>query len=224
MSENQEYTGEMSEATAPVEANEMPTQEGYEQQERQDVPLDALKAERAERQRLQDELRMIKDNMSLLMSQQQQSYQKPQEDEYGNVSDDDVLTFGDFKKALQKEKKQYEMTLNELRMTQKYPDYQEVVTKFLPDVIKQNPNLRRSLEQTQDFELAYTLAKNSEAYRSQNKKQRKNADAERVLENAQRPGNLSSVGQTSPISQAKNYKQMSDAEFMQMANRNRGYF
>src|SRR3989304_9989794 len=98
------------------------------------------------------------------------------------------------------------MGLQELKIAQKYPDYQQTVIKYLPEVLKQNPSLRSTLEKTQDFELAYYLSKNSSAYTADNKSAKKNADAERIIKNAEKTGSLSSVGQSSPISEAKRYK------------------
>ena len=188
------------------------------------VPLDALQAERSERQRLQDEVRMMKDHMSLLQAQQQQQMRPQQKDELDSLSDDDVLTVGEAKKFMSKLDSQYKMNINELKMTQKYPDYQNIVTQYLPDVLKQNPSLRESLVNSQDYELAYYLAKNSDSYKKNHKQVKQNADAERIVQNAQRAGSLSSVGQTSPMSEAKRYKDMSDADFKKQAQKNLGYF
>ena len=188
------------------------------------VPLDALQAERSERQRLQDEVRMMKDHMSLLQAQQQQQMRPQQKDELDSLSDDDVLTVGEAKKFMSKLDSQYKMNINELKMTQKYSDYQNIVTQYLPDVLKQNPSLRESLINSQDYELAYYLAKNSDSYKKNHKQVKQNADAERIVQNAQRAGSLSSVGQTSPMSEAKRYKDMSDADFKKHAQKNLGYF
>lgn len=222
MSEEPQETGDQMEAAAPVGTVETEHQ-GMEDQGRR-VPLDALQAERAERQRLQDELRMIKDNMSLMMAQQQQRQQPAPKDEFEGVSKDDVLTYGDLEKILSKKEQQYQMNIQELRMTQKYPDYQEVVTKYLPDVLKQNPGLRQTLQQSNDYELAYYLAKNSDSYKGASKSAKKNADAERIVQNANRAGSLSSVGQTSPINEAKRYRDMSDDDFKKQVQKNLGYF
>lgn len=222
MSEEPQETGDQMEAAAPVETVETEHQ-GMEDQGRR-VPLDALQAERAERQRLQDELRMIKDNMSLMMAQQQQRQQPAPKDEFEGVSKDDVLTYGDLEKILSKKEQQYQMNIQELRMTQKYPDYQEVVTKYLPDVLKQNPGLRQTLQQSNDYELAYYLAKNSDSYKGASKSAKKNADAERIVQNANRAGSLSSVGQNSPINEAKRYRDMSDDDFKKQVQKNLGYF
>ena len=107
-------------------------------------------------------------------------------------------------------------------MSQKYPDYQEVIRQYLPQVLKTNPLLRRSLEQNEDYELAYHLAKNSDEFKSQNKKQKKSLDAQRIMENSAQAGSLSSLGATSPISQARRYKDMKDDEFSELVNRNLG--
>lgn len=210
-------TGEQMEAAAPVEETYTHSEQGSRQ-----VPLDALQSERAERQKLQEELQVMKDHLALMQSQSRQQ-EKPK-DEFEGLQDDDVLTVKDLKKALREKEQQIQMSLREMQMTQKYPDYQQVVTKYLPEVLKNNPSLRDSLMKSQDYELAYYLAKNSDSYKSATKSAKKNADAERIVQNSNRAGSLSSVGQTSPINAAKRYKDMSDKEFMATVNKNLGYF
>lgn len=223
MSEQAEVTGEqISEAAAPVDNVQSESQDGATQQGGQ-VPLEALQAERAQRQNLQEELRVIKDHIALMQSQQSQPKQA-QKDEFDGVSEDDVLTVGELKKILSKKENQYQMSLQELKMTQKHPDYEQVVTQYLPEVLKQNPGLRNTLQNSQDYELAYYLAKNSDAYKAANKQSKKNADAERIVQNAQEAGSLSSMGSNSPVNQAKRYRDMSDDEFRKLANRNSGHF
>lgn len=209
-------TGDTMEAAAPVDTVQNEPHGG----ESRSVPLDALQSERAQRQALQEELRVIKDHLALMQRQPQQQ----QKDELDSLSDDDVLTVGEAKKFLSKMTKQTDMTLAELKMVQKHPDYEEVITKYLPEVLKQNPGLQRSLQASQDYELAYYLAKNSEVYKSESKKQKKHADAERILQNSASAGALSSVGSNAPIGDAKRYKEMSDSEFMQTVQKNLGYY
>lgn len=224
MSEDQEFSGvNVEDAAGPVEAVVNDHQEADGNTEERNVPLDALQAERSERQRLQDELKLIKENMSLMMAQQSRT-QAPQKEEFDGLADDDVLTVGEFKKALQHKEKQYQRTLTEVKMTQKYPDYESVVTKYLPEVLKSNPGLANTLQSSQDYELAYYLAKNSDSYRKEHQRTKRNQDAERIVENASRAGSLSSVGHNSAINNAKRYKNMSDEEFMSEVNRNLGYF
>jgi hypothetical protein len=223
MSEEPQQTGDQnSEAAVPVDVTATESQ-GQESPESLQVPLDALKAERGERQRLQDELKIVKDNMQLMMAQQQQLTAPSQPDEFEGISKDDVITYGDLERILSKKEQKYDMGIQELRMTQKYPDYQEVVTTYLPEVLKTNPGLGNTLRKSNDYELAYHLAKNSDSYRGSHKQAKRSADAERIVQNAQRAGSLSSVGQTSPISEAKRWKEMSDSDFKAAATKNLGY-
>lgn len=186
------------------------------------VPLEALKQERAQRQQLQEEMKMLKDHVAL-MQMRSQPQQSPPKQEFEGLSDDDVLTVGEFKKALSSKERQYQMNIEELKMTQKHPDYREVISNYLPDVLKGNPSLRRSLEATQDYELAYYLAKNSDAYKSATKQTKKSQEAERILSNTMSSGSLGSVGKAVPKSSVSNWKTMSDQEFMSQAQKNLGY-
>lgn len=218
----EEYSGEQHvEAAAPAEAIEE-TSYAQESAESQKVPLDALQQERAQRQQLQDELKMIKDHMALMQAQQQQP-RREEPKQFDGLEDDDVLTVGEFKKALTAKEQQYNMSLQELKMAQKHPDYQEVLTRYLPKVLESNPSLRNALQQSQDYELAYYLAKNSDAYKADNRQTKRSKEAEKMLQNAQQPGSLSSVGGSSTQSSVKNWKQMSDQEFMSQVHKNLGY-
>jgi hypothetical protein len=190
MSEETKVTGvETLEAAAPVDdVQSEPQNSGGEQGNH--VPLEALQAERAQRQNLQEELRVIRDHIALMQSQQSQP-QATQKDEFDGVSEDDVLTVGELKKILSNKENQYQTSIQELKMAQKHPDYEQVVTQYLPEVLNQNPGLRKTLQSSQDYELAYHLAKNSDAYRASSKQVKKSADAERIVQNAGQAGSLS---------------------------------
>lgn len=225
MTEEHNVSGDQNQEVAvPPEAESSQAQPAQvvDNQEQSDqnrsVPLPALQAERAKRQLMEDELKMIKDHLALMQSNQQ-SQARPKDD-FEGLEDGDVMTVGEFKKLSGKMANNFKMTLDELKMTQKYPDYQEVITKYLPEVFKTNPGLKNTLQTTQDYELAYYLAKNSDVYRTENKRSKKSADAKRIVENANKAGSLSSMGSTSPISQAKRYKDMSDKEFRELVNTN----
>jgi len=214
--EDTNVSGANVEAAAPVD--EPRIDETHAQAERV-VPLTALEAERSQRQHLQDELKMIKEHLSLMQARSQQPVQ-PQELQN---SDDDVMTFGEFKKAASKFQNEINMTIGELQMIKRFPDYEEVVKKYLPDVIKNRPKVGQYLQQTQDYEYAYEVAKSSDAYRKENQQKKQNADAERLINNSQKAGSLSSMGSTSPINMAKRYKDMSDDDFKREMTKNLGY-
>jgi hypothetical protein len=184
------------------------------------VPLDALEAERSKRQDLQEELRMMKEHMALM---QALPAQKPKS-ELDHLQDEDVLTVGEAKKFINQLNSQYKMSLDEIKISQRHSDYDEVVRKYLPEVLKQNPSLKGTLQQSQDFELAYYLAKNSDAYQKANKRTKINSDAEKIVQNSSKSGSLSSVGQNSPISEARRWKDMSDDDFRKEASKHMGYY
>jgi len=220
MSEDTLDTGENVGDAVPetVETEQPPEQ----QQEEQTVPLAALQSERAQRQQLQEELQVIKDNVALMQANQRQATPEKSKDGWDDLEDSDVLTVGEAKKLYQRIDQSHQLSIEELRMTQKHPDYQEVVMQYLPEVLKTNPNLRKTLEKTQDYELAYHLAKNTDTYRKDHKSAKKSEDAKRIMQNSQKAGNLSSVGASTPVSQVKKYKDMSNDEFKELVNRNMG--
>ena len=213
--EDQNVSGDQMEAAAPVDIEN----DVQHDQEERNVPLAALESERAQRQGLQDELRMIKDHLSLIQAKQNQPAPPPED----NYADDDVMTFGEFKKLAGQYQSNINQKLSEMEMAKKFPDYEDVILKYLPEVIKEDPSISESLQRTQDYKLAYRLAKSSDAYRRDHKQTKKSADAERLVANSQRTGSLSSVGGTTPISMAKRYKDMTDDDFRKEMHRNMGY-
>jgi len=216
-------TGEQAAVAAEPEAVVREQPQAEQQQEM--VPLAALQAERRERQQLQEQTKLLQDHMALLQANQNIKPQEQSVDDYAGMSDDDVLTVGEAKKFLGKIQQNYQTSVEELRVQQKYSDYNDVVTKYLPDVIAKNPALKTTLQNDPNrYELAYYLARNSDSYRAANHEARKSTEAQRIIDNGQRPGTLSSVGSTSPQSQVSSFKNMSDAEFMKIANKNMGRF
>lgn len=181
------------------------------------VPLSALEDERAKRQRLEEEQRYIKEQ---LLAQQKS---QPQKNEFDGLEDSDIMTVGEFKKISNQIKEEFSTSLKEIQMTHKYPDYVEVIGTYLPEIVKNHPHLKDTLLKTQDYELAYFLAKNSDAYRNDQQNKNKSSDAERILKNTQQAGSLASVGASTPVSQMKRYKDMTDEEFRKEVARNMGY-
>jgi hypothetical protein len=214
-------TGETVANAADSGANVLDQSQASQEQDM--VPVTALQAERRERQQLQEQNRMLQDHMSLM--QANNAPQAPAPDQYEGLADDDVLTVGEAKKFLGKIENNYKTSVAELSVQQKYSDYNDVVTKYLPDVVKKNPALKATLQNDDNrYELAYFLAKQSDSYRENTREVKKSTEAQRIVDNGQRAGNLSAVGSSAPQSPVSNMKNMSDADFMKMANRNLGRF
>lgn len=187
------------------------------------VPLSALQAERRSRQQYQEQNKLFQDHMALLKSNQ--APPEPKQEDMVGLADEDVLTVGEAKKLLGAVNKNYQSSVEELRVQQKYSDYNDVVTQYLPDVVAKNPSLKSTLENDPNrYELAYYLAKQSDSYREKTHETKKSTDAKRIIENGQRAGTLSAVGSAASQSNVGNYKAMSDSDFIAMANKNLGRF
>lgn len=208
-------------AEAAVQPDLSVPQPVQQTQQEQLVPVSALQAERRERQQLQENLKLLQDHVSLLQANQVQP--KPQ-DEFNNLSDSDVLTVGEAKKFIQNFSKQQSLAVEELKMSHSNPDYNEVVRKYLPEVLKTDPYLKDVIMNAPNpYQAAYHLAKRSDAYLQDRSMQARSPQAQQAIQNLQKPGNLASVGQGVTGTAGMTYKQMSDKDFAELANKNMGY-
>lgn len=191
-----------------------------ETKEEQLVPLKALQSERSQRQKLEEELQIWRDNLEIKNSRREEPQKSP--DSFEGLPDDDLATVGEIKKLLRERENVLKSEYQEIKISQKYPDYNEVINNYLPEVIKQKPQFAQTLRQTQDYEMAYYLAKNSDKYREEHRQKKQNADAQKIIDNSQRAGSLSSMGSVSPINEARRFKDMSDEEFRKEVAKNSG--
>lgn len=188
------------------------------------VPVSALQAERRERQQLQETNKILQDHLELLRVNQMQQQAKPKT-EFDSMSDDDVLTVGQAKKFVGEMQRATNAQTEELRMAQQYNDYNEVVKRYLPEAIKENPRIRDWIMKSESpHEQAYFLAKKSDAYIKDQVVNSRSPEAQRVANNMQKPGNLSAVGTSSSASNVSSFKTMSDQDFMKVVNKNLGYY
>ena len=222
MVDEESKSGEEQAAAVPPETTETNQPESANQSNEKTVPLSALEAERSKRQQMEEENRLYREHLALMQANQRRQTDAPQQKAEAEVDDSDVMTYGEFKKHAERLTGQFQMTLEELKTAQKHPDYQEVVTTFLPELLKTNPELGESLRKTQDYELAYYLAKTSDGYKKAKGTTQRSSDAERIIKNAESSGSLSSLGASTPVSQARRYKDMSDADFRNLVSQNMG--
>lgn len=207
--------GENKEVTPAAEEQTISSPHVETEPQQKMVPLSALEDERHKRQRLEHEHHALISELN----KRNQNVQSGLHD----LEDSDLLTVGDFKKISKSIKEEVSTSLKELKITQKYPDYVDVISNYLPEVIKEHPNLRDTLLKTQDYELAYLLAKNSDNYRKDKQKEERSIEAEKIVKNASSSGSLASIGTATPISQIKRYKDMTDEEFKREVAKNMGY-
>lgn len=208
-------------AEAAVQSDTVQQQSG-QQSDEQYVPLSALQAERRERQQLQENLKLMQDHIALVQANNQKANQS--QNDLDGLSDNDVLTVGEARKYMQQFSRQQELAVEELKMAQTHKDYDEVVRKYLPEVLKTDPDLKDVIMNAPNpYKAAYHLAKRSDSYLQDQRQQNRSPEAKQAVQNLNRAGNLSSMGSTASSSQASIYKNMSDKEFAELANRNRGY-
>jgi hypothetical protein len=211
-------TGVTSEAAVQTDLNTQ--QPMHEQQQEQLVPVAALQAERRERQQLQENLKLMQDHMELLKANNAKAAPP---DEFNGLSDNDVLTVGEAKKFINQFSHEQKLAVEELKMAQAYPDYNDVVRKYLPDVLKTDPDLKEMIMSAPNpYKAAYHLAKRSDTYLQEQRQQNRSPQAQQATQNLQRPGNLSSIGGATSGITGEAYKTMNDSDFMKFAARNMG--
>lgn len=210
MEDIQNTPGDQAEAAAPIESL---TQENV-------VPVHVVQSLRNENQQLKQNMQMVSEHLELLKANQMQQ-SVPKQDQFNTLSDHDVLTVGDAKKVLGQIERKREMETQELKMTQAFPDYSETIKKYLPQVLSEDPELRAEIENAKNpYKMAYMLAKKSTKYVEEQRAKNKSEDAERILTNSQKTGNLSAMGTQSPITKSSYIKSMSDEEFRKLMNKN----
>jgi len=213
MEEIQNTPGDFVEAAAPEVSN---PQENV-------VPVHVVQSLRNENQNLKENFKLVSEHLELLKANQMQKA-APQ-DNFTSLSDHDVLTVGDAKKVLGQIERKRQMEMEELKMSQTFPDYNDVIRNYLPKILSEDPELRAEIENARNpYKMAYKLAKQSTQYVDEQRCKKKSDDAERIIANSQKTGSLSAVGSPSPITKASFYKSMSDDEFRKVMNKNAGRF
>jgi len=187
--------------------------------------VDRIKVEReAEKRDHQLQLDMLRANLN------QQQYQKQNQPEpskkmFEGMKDDDVPNVAELRAEMNREWAQkesiYQAKLEELQVQQLHPDYAEVIEKFALPLVKQKPYLAEGLQGASNKAMyAYELGKMAQQIQGQQVVTQKSENAQRIVENARKPGTLSQGGGQAALSKADYFASMSDAEFMKMASRN----
>ena len=99
-------------------------------------------------------------------------------------------------------------------------DWDNMVTQHVPKLTSKNPIFAEMIEKASNpYEAAYLLAElNARATQAQQPEI--SPQAQRAINNAQKPQSLASVGGRTTLSSADYYASMSDKDFMELAARN----
>jgi hypothetical protein len=192
-----------------------------------------FKALREEIDRVKAEKEEIRANMELMranVAQLQQPKEPTKEQKmFEGMNKDDIPNVGDIEAAWNRREAEYQSRIEELQIAQKYPDYAEVMEKFTAPLLKQKPHLAEGIIGAKNRALhAYELGKMHQMSQKQEipvpevKPPEPSKTAQKIVENARKPGSLSSAGGQGALSKADYFASMSDKEFMEMAAKNLG--
>jgi hypothetical protein len=146
-----------------------------EEEEERTVPLAALKDERGKRKNLEQQLELYRTQLQML---QNQGHVKKEVDPFDEVDDYDAITKGQLVKSLNSMRGEIQNQIGQLIMSQKYPDYEEVINKYLVPMINADPQLLDTLNavpEAKRYDFAYRIATTNPNYK---KKGSKDVDAE----------------------------------------------
>lgn len=222
---NQEILNEVRDATTPLETPQ--EVEVAPQPSQQELNFKAL---REEVDRIKAERDEFRQNLELLRANVQQQQQPPSPPEKKKIldglADSDVPNVSEIRQAFEQREAEYQMRLEELQVQQQHSDYAEVLEKYTAPLLKQKPHLAEGIYGARNKALfAYELGKMAQAQQQpipQKQSASPSETAQRIVENARKPGNLANVGGQSVLSKADYYATMSDAEFAKLASKNLG--
>jgi len=144
-------------------------------------------------------------------------------DPMAQLSDDDILTGADFKKAIESQRKEFKKAIQEqqnaiqqMATRSQYPDYEEVVGYTLRQA-QNDPNLANAIASSSNPQLlAYQLGKANPEYTQAKQAKKQSAQAQRIVENAQKPGSVNNASTgSSALSKADWFMSCSDNDFEQ---------
>lgn len=183
-------------------------------------PVEELKATN---QHYAEEIAELRANIDMLRNNA--STRKPEvPDEFGELEEDDLPTVKDVKRVLYAREQQYREALEEVQIATQYSDYKEVISNYLPKLLKAKPHLKGSIEHAPNKALAaYELASMYKNSRKEGNTVKQSAnEAARIVKNANKPASISQAGGQSATDAANYYANMSDEDFMKLVSKNIG--
>lgn len=187
--------------------------------------VERLKAERETEKREHElQLEMLKANFV----PKQAAQEAPQKKMFDGMEDGDVPNVGELRKAWNERESRYKEQIDELQVASKYSDYAEVLTKHGKHLAETDPVFLQGLRGSENKALfAYQYAKREARLQELEAQVKSNVNtpapsttAQKIVDNARKPGTLASAGGQSILSKADYYETMSDNEFMKYASKN----
>ena len=226
---------EQVEQVETVEDNEV--QEAQPEQQESDSDRN-WKAVRAKEKEMEAELSRLREEQAYLKGQfdsRKESEPQPK-NEMDSLDPDDLLSVSQGRKLVEDMKRQYEDQIADMRLEQEenrirsqFSDYDEVLEKYSIPLLKTNPDFANGFRTAQNkAQYAYQIGKGQMLENKLQEMEKVQAEpqrsrAERIVENARRPGTLSSARGGQPkLSQADYWAALSDSDFAKEAQKNLG--
>lgn len=161
------------------------------------VPLEALEAERRKRQDVEAQNRALQE---LMLKNKPPVAEEPDED------DEEFITKAEMKKRLQTTSFAQKREFLEEAFCDSKPDAVALIEAHLQDIIKRKPWLAQTIESAPNrYARAYEIVQDYMPKETKpapaNKFSSQQADAKRIVENAQKPGSSMSISKASNNSQ-----------------------
>ena len=158
----------------------------------QTVPLAALQSVRDENKELRQQVTNVALQLQAMQNQTPQNSDAETAKNGGGLfeglEDDDIVTVANMKTAMNGMNNSSNANLLTLQFQMSHPDYETVVNKHLPNVLKSDPSLAMAIKSSSDpVRLAYTLGKLDPTFAKGNASN----DAQRILDNNKKPSSPS---------------------------------
>ena len=191
------------------------------------VPLSALADERSKRQALEEKVKVLEENIALYRANmpdpnaRREPEKVKETDLFEGLDEGDVLTVGEVKKIFQKKDESFRKekedfvrgmvaSLSEVQMMIANPDYKDVITKNLPNVLKAKPYLREAIRTSQNPALlAYELGKLDPEYKEKKTGDEIDEKAKKIIDNLNKP-NLGGVKGGGALELVSQYTNLTD--------------
>lgn len=156
------------------------------------VPLEALEAERRKRQELEAQNRALQE----LMLNKPKEHEEPEEDE------EEFITKAELKRRMEKVTFAQKRELLEEAFCDTKPEAVELINTHLKEIINRKPWLAQTIDSAPNryaraYEIVLDYMPKEDKVTSASKFSRPQADAKRIVENAQKPGNPATIAKSS---------------------------
>lgn len=251
----QSYTGELGQDAAVIQGDNAYLQETQESGFRpdlieqpateQEVPVELpisenpqaenFRALREEVDRLKQERETEKREhslqMDILKANLQKEVRQPEPEPrkmFEGMRDDDVPNVQELRREWEQREAGYQARMEELQVQQQFPDYNEVLQKYVVPLVQQKPHLAEGIHGARNKALfAYELGKMAQQMQTQQQPvspapqaTSPSTIAQKIVDNARKPGNFAQATGQGALSKADYYATMSDAEFAKLASKN----